>query len=335
MAVTTKLLFIETFLLGDLIYLGALLCAVRAASPDAKIEVLASTATRGFPFFEQLNVKIHYFDFPWSSIGWHKQPAMIKKACVNLKRQFERQFSDYIMLDPRGDARHTLVSYLIRPNRFIQYHSGAKWRDTLRGILPRHIFLCHEEFLHQITEEYGLLSGKFTLPWPWLQHFNMDCQKGYNRNILLAPEASNRLRYWKSDSWKQLSIRLQQKGKHVTLVTHKNDALSPEEMNSFDTVWRGSLIELARLISTSQVVIAVDSFVGHLAAAIGTPVVSLFGPQIPERWRPWGCKTSIVAADGYSCRPCNQKICVSSEYSCMGAIQVDQVMSAYNKLLDS
>ncbi len=333
MVVHNKILFIETFLLGDLIYLGPLLCAVRTSSPDAQIEVLASTTTRGFPFFEGLNVKIHYFDFPWNSIGWHKRPAMFRKACADLKRQFDRRFSDYIMLDPRGDGRHSLVSYLLRPKRFIQYRSGAKWRDSLRGVLPRHIFLCHEEFFHKISAEYDLLPEINALPWPWLQHFNIDGQESHDRKILLVPEASNKLRYWKADSWKLLSKRLQQEGKHVTLVTHKNDALPREEMNAFNTVWHGSLTELAHLISTSQVVIAVDSFVGHLGAAIGIPVVSLFGPQIPERWRPWGRQTSIVSVDGFTCRPCNQKKCINSENSCMDAIQVDQVMCAYNKLM--
>jgi ADP-heptose:LPS heptosyltransferase len=119
----------------------------------------------------------------------------------------------------------------------------------------------------------------------------------------------------------------------VTLVAHKNDALPQREVYGFDAVWRGPLTELAQLISTSQAVIAVDSFVGHLAAAIGTPVVSLFEPPSPERWRPCGEHNAVIMVQGYPCRPCGQKRCVHPDATCMDAIHVEQVMQAFNELM--
>lgn len=327
-----KFLIIETFLLGDLLYLGPLLSAIRAAHPDSQIEVLASDATQGFPFFEPLKVSIHHFDFPWSHIGWHKQPLKLIQAAVALRRRFGKQFQDYVVLDSRGDLRHAFTAHLLSPRKFIQYRSGAKINEAWRGVYQDHTFSCRQEFLRQIAGECGLPS-KTVLPWPWLMCLRQDCKSEQERTVLLAPEASNPIRYWKSERWKLLAKRLDNNGWRSILVIHRGDAVSDIGPDDFDMVWRGSLADLGRLVMCSQAMIAVDSFSGHLAAAMDIPVVSLFGAQSPEKWRPWGEKTAVVVADGYSCRPCDQKHCVYPNDSCMNAIQVDHVLQAFQKLV--
>lgn len=327
-----QFLFIETFLLGDLLYLGALISAVRAQLPDAQIELLTSNATRGFPFFERLNVVVHHFDFPWSRIGWHLHPFRLLQALAAFKRQFGRQFRDYMVLDPRGDLRHALTAWLLQPRRFIQYRSGAGWRDALRGASPRHIFISRQEFIRQIADECGLLPETL-LPWPWLKDLHQNSSNKMDHTVLLAPESSFAFKYWKSDRWKQLANQLRRNGFRTTLVVHRGDAVSHIASDDFDEVWRGSLSDLGELLAGSVAVIAVDSFVGHLAAAISVPVVSLFGPQLPDRWRPWGEQTAVVMAPGYSCRPCGYKHCAHPRHNCMDAIQVEQVMQAFNGLI--
>jgi len=332
MFVNKKFLFIETFLLGDLLYLGALLNAVRAQRPDAQIEVLASTATRGFPFFERINVTVHHFDFPWSRIEWHLHPFRLAQVLAAFKRQFGRQFQDYTVFDPRGDLRHALTARLLQPRQFIQYRSGAGWRSAWRGASPRHIFISRQEFLRQIAEECGL-SPETPLPWPWLRDLHQNSSNKINRTVLLAPESSVVFKHWKSERWKQLANQLRQNGFRTTLIVHHDNAVADTMPDDFDDVWQGSLSDLGRLVAGSHAVIAVDSFVGHLAAAMNVPVVSLFGPQLPERWRPWGEHTAVVMAPGYSCRPCGQKRCMRAHKSCMDAIQTDQVMQAFNSLM--
>lgn len=332
MSMPEKMLFIETFLMGDLLYLGALLSAVRARHPDARLEVLTSSATRGFPFFQRIDVTVHQFDFPWSHLGWHSRPFRLAKSIAEFRRQFERRFRDYTVFDPRGDLRHALTARLLHPRRFIQYRSGAQLHDAWRGTSPRHTFISRQEFLRQIAPECGL-SSESVLSWPWLADFRPDGTNNMSRNILLAPEASNRLKYWKPENWKLLSKRLQQSGYHVTLIVYRGDAVPDAKSMDFDDIWQGPVLELTRLIGEARAVIAVDSFVGHLAAAVGMPVVSLFGPQLPERWRPWGNHTAVVMAQGYPCRPCGQKRCGRPMANCMDAIQVEQVMQVFNSLI--
>lgn len=332
MSLSDNFLIIETFLLGDLLYLGPLLGSIRAAHPYSRIEVLASDVTQGFPFFEQFKVSLHHFNFPWSHIGWHKQPFKLIQTAVALRKNFGRRFQDYVVLDPRGDFRHALVAHILGYRRFIQYHSNTKFSYAYRGVSRHHTFTCRQEFFCQIEEECGL-SFKSTLPWPWLMNFK---QKPHEKErlVLLAPEASNHLRHWKSERWKVLASRLHQRGWHTILIVHRGDAVSDIGSDDFGRVWKGSLADLGRLVMSSQTVIAVDSFCGHLAAAMDIPVVSLFGTQLPERWRPWGNKTAVVFADGYPCRPCDQKHCVNPDGNCMDAIQVEQVLQAFQKLVD-
>lgn len=332
MQVTDKFLIIETFLLGDLLYLGPLLSAIRVTHPDSQIEVLASDATQGFPFFEQLKVSVHHFNFPWCHLGWHKQPLKLIKAAVALRRKFGNKFQNHVVLDPRGDMRHALIARLLSSRKFIQYHSGDKFSKILRGVNKNHIFTCRQEFFRQIAGECGL-SSKTLLPWPWLINFKQNVGER-DMSVLLAPEASNHIRYWKSERWKLLAKCLHQNGWRTTLILHHGNALSDICPDDFDMVWRGSLADLGRLVMSSQAMIAVDSFSGHLAAAMNIPVVSLFGAQSPELWRPWGEKTAVVVADGYPCRPCDQKYCMHPNDSCMNAIQVNHVLQTFENLIE-
>ncbi|MFN8514456.1 MAG: glycosyltransferase family 9 protein [Chloroflexia bacterium] len=54
----------------------------------------------------------------------------------------------------------------------------------------------------------------------------------------------------------------------------------------------------------ADLVVGNDSSVGHLAAALGTPTIALFGPSNDRAWRPWGAASVVLPADGVSCRPC-------------------------------
>jgi heptosyltransferase-2 len=61
-----------------------------------------------------------------------------------------------------------------------------------------------------------------------------------------------------------------------------------------------TLPTLAGLILAADLVIGNDSSVGHMAAALGTPTIALFGPSNDRAWRPWGAKSVVLPADGVS-----------------------------------
>jgi len=59
-----------------------------------------------------------------------------------------------------------------------------------------------------------------------------------------------------------------------------------------------SLAELAAALSCADLMVCADGGAMHVAAAVGTPVVAMFGDSPPHRWRPWGVNHRVVAAPG-------------------------------------
>jgi heptosyltransferase-2 len=74
---------------------------------------------------------------------------------------------------------------------------------------------------------------------------------------------------------------------------------------TIDLTGRTTLEELAVVIAGAQVAVGCDTFIGHLAAAVGTPVVSIFGPTNARAWRPVGDSSAVqVVSANIPCQPC-------------------------------
>ena len=94
-----------------------------------------------------------------------------------------------------------------------------------------------------------------------------------------------------------------------------------------------SVGELAALLELASLFIGVDSAPMHMAAALGVPVVALFGPSGEMSWGPWGEGHAVVASP-YLCRPCGQDGCLGSKRSdCLEAITVQMVWEAVEPIL--
>ncbi len=91
-----------------------------------------------------------------------------------------------------------------------------------------------------------------------------------------------------------------------------------------------SLTQAARLYKKALTVVTTDSGPMHLAAAVGTPVVALFGPTDPRRTGPYGTGHEIVRT-GIDCSPCFSKKCRTCQ--CMKDISPQQVLAAVERIL--
>jgi ADP-heptose:LPS heptosyltransferase len=66
----------------------------------------------------------------------------------------------------------------------------------------------------------------------------------------------------------------------------------------------------------------------HLAAAVGTPVVSLYAPTVPAvRWRPWGVP-HVLLYDAVPCAGCRARDCPIPSHPCLSGVRVDDVLAA-------
>jgi 3-deoxy-D-manno-octulosonic-acid transferase/heptosyltransferase-1 len=91
-----------------------------------------------------------------------------------------------------------------------------------------------------------------------------------------------------------------------------------------------TLLDLAILYKKARIVITTDSGPMHLAVAVETPVIALFGPTDPVRTGPYGAGHTIIRAE-LSCSPCFSKKC--STKKCMEDISPQQVFAAVEKKL--
>lgn len=92
-----------------------------------------------------------------------------------------------------------------------------------------------------------------------------------------------------------------------------------------DLTGETTLRELAYLMSLSSVVITVDSGPMHIAAAMGVPVIAIFGPTAPWRTGPYGKTHSIVRKE-LPCSPCFSRVCKGKDNICMKEIEVRDVL---------
>ena len=96
----------------------------------------------------------------------------------------------------------------------------------------------------------------------------------------------------------------------------------------------GTLARLAALIARAKLFVGIDSAPMHIAAAMGTPVVALFGPSGEFNWRPWQVAHRVVTSDAYACRPCGQDGCGGGKISdCLVRLPVDAVLTAVDDLM--
>jgi heptosyltransferase-3 len=95
-----------------------------------------------------------------------------------------------------------------------------------------------------------------------------------------------------------------------------------------------TLEELAALTAVARAFVGVDSAPMHIAAAMGTPAVALFGPSGEHEWGPWRVASRVVVSNAHPCRPCGIDGCGGGKVSeCLTTLPVERVHAAVRELL--
>ena len=158
--------------------------------------------------------------------------------------------------------------------------------------------------------------------------------------ILLAPGAAfSWTKRWPPERWGALAALLSRSGARPAVVIGPGEeriaALAVAAAGIPVPVLGANLdpVELAALLARARAVVANDSGPMHLAAAVGTPVVAIFGPTDPGRTGPTGAPSRVL--DRYVfCSPCFLKEC-PYRHECMTGIEPEEVLSAVTALADS
>lgn len=101
-----------------------------------------------------------------------------------------------------------------------------------------------------------------------------------------------------------------------------------------DLVGRTTLAGLAALLADAACAVAVNSAPGHLAAAVGTPVVSLFSPVVDARaWMPWGVPVRLLGDQAAACAGSRARECPVVGHPCLATVAPGDVVAAVEQLV--
>jgi len=155
--------------------------------------------------------------------------------------------------------------------------------------------------------------------------------------VVMHPGAGWRFKCWTPEGYARV-IEVLQVTTNLKVVLTGSKAPHEQELVAailkesrsapINLVGRLTLKELGALIAQARFFFGVDSAPMHLAAAVGTPAVALFGPSGDFNWGPWGEGHLVIKKD-WDCLPCGQDGCEGSKKSrCLVELSPDEVLDA-------
>jgi len=166
-----------------------------------------------------------------------------------------------------------------------------------------------------------------------------------------APTALAAAKRWPPENCRRLlRTLLQTTDRHIFLIEGPDETgladeiLQKKPLAGVSSIrLRGNLGISAALFQRAALYIGSDSGLAHVAASVGTPPVTLFGPADPDRMCPYGYRHLVVQASTQTCRACNRypwkggypKITCDRNYACMREISTDDILAKALPLLQN
>jgi ADP-heptose:LPS heptosyltransferase len=180
----------------------------------------------------------------------------------------------------------------------------------------------------------GRLAVRRPLPPVRHEHRSHDLSPGY---VVLHPGASVPARAWPVERCAEAAEALTAAG-HRVLVTggpgEKALTAAVAGSRAVDLGGATTLPQMAALLDGAAVVVVGNTGPAHLAAAVGTPVVSLFAPVVPAtRWAPYRVPTVLLGDQSAACRDTRARECPVPGHPCLTSVTADDVVAAVEKLV--
>ena len=157
--------------------------------------------------------------------------------------------------------------------------------------------------------------------------------------VLLQPGARFWFKAWPPERFAELADRLtSQYGCQVLIGGSRQESDLAEQIRQMAKsrpiimAGRTTIKQFAAIAKKSALFVGSDSGAMHIASAVGTPVVALFGPSSPREWGPRGGPVEVLYKD-LDCRSCFHPTCTRGEENCMRLITVHEVFAAAQRLL--
>jgi len=320
--------------IGDVILTTQTIRTFRINYPRAHLTYLveeeANPVLEGNPYLDELIVLPHKASF---------------REVLNLVRRIQREKYDFF-IDFFSNPRSALLAGL----------SGARWRMGYpvkgRGVVYNLKFKTEKplsaiESHLQAAVALGLKIDSDLRTEVYLSQEELEKAskflrgKGIGENDLLIglhPGASWPAKRWGEEKFAQLGNQLKERIGAKLLITWgpEEKELSERVTNLMHfsplSVGNFPLRELAALLSHCHLFISNDAGPMHLAVAVGTSTIGIFGPGEPEIWFPYSEEAGHMAIFvPIACRPCHLHFC--EHRSCMERVRVEDVFKQVEKIL--
>ena len=277
------------------------------------------------------------------------------KGQFRLFRALHKERFD-VVFDLRLDDRGAFMAFLSgAPVRVAITCPNVLWRNWLFTHIvvphaPKKRILGAAEQSLRLVREFGIDTND-TIPKLWVSEkvkrqakklLDRDNITTFRRWVTLNPFSRWQYKEWEYEKWVPIVDWLWQEYGIPSVIVG-----APEEREKainivkkckgqiFNLAGKTTLDELAAVLRLSCLHVGVDSAAPHIAAAVGTPTITIYGPSDWRDWAPRGKIHSVVTPDR-DCVPCHQKGCDGFGTSkCFETLTVDKVKHAIRVFLNS
>ena len=344
---------------GDVLLGSPVISMLKRVAPQCEVDALvyADTAPmlEGHPALAQL----HVIDRNWKRQGlWHQAAAESRLISELRARHYD------LVVHLSVHTRGAWLVRLLRPRWSVAPRSRAGFRDnSFTHLYPaqsdpqRHTVETNLDSLRAFGMEPGPEDKRVIMvPGAKAQArvAGLLVQQGLQAGgfVHVHPASRWAFKCWPAERVAALCDALAAKGLPIVMTSSPDanekaliadvraarDKGAAVKAPTVDFSGQLSLRELAALTAQAKLFVGVDSAPMHIAAAMGTPVVAIFGPSGDREWGPWGevgkNRHRVVASNTHPCRPCGMAGCNDSKVSaCLTTLPVAQMLVACEELL--
>lgn len=347
-----KILIVKLSAIGDVIHTLPALNALRAHDPHAHIAWLVEAAAAdlliGHRALDRVIVS-HRKRWLRELKGPRRRQAMSEIGAF----WRELRDTDYDMIiDFQALLKSALLVRLARGTRKIGFDRGMQHQEHSYLFLNERVPPVDMD-VHALTRGLMLLNAigidtpavVYDIPVSARDRRRVDSLldahgiDGSRRLVAINPVALWETKLWLNDRFAALADRLVREHRvDVVFTGGAGDRGTIDEIRGMmstravDLAGRTTLTMLAALYQRAHLVVSTDTGPMHLAAAVGTSVVALFGPTAPWRTGPFGEGHTVVRT-APPCSPCFKRQCDGHRCRCMRDITVDQVLASIQPML--
>jgi len=334
-----NILIVELWRIGDLIIMSSILKELKNNFPSSRLSLLSRPEARTIFKNNDLIDELIEYDFPWTKFkGKYRIWNWDWRAIIKLIEQLRGEKFDLI-LDARGDLRNNLLSFLMKGKRRLGYN----WLGG--GYFLTDVVSLDYKNVHRVQAWISLLNClkiKVGFPKPWIQvskdeeewadNFLRD-QGVESEDLLIGihPGARIKTRCWPLEGFRKAGEYLKDKYNAKVIVFIEPNGYGEDIATEGEFIkLKVSLRQLIILIKKVNLFICNDGGPMHIAAAVGTPLVAIFGPTNPIWFGPYDNDVEVVIKEDVQCRSCFD-YCKQKEPFCITEIPVDRVLEKINK----